>query len=243
MDYHVGRLTPGSYGADDLLLWLVTKIPKALWAECWSTEKRRTRVHTYADLALLLTELALDRQQEIHFEGIFKLANDSNPQRFTHKQNAQLKLIKNCSLFYCQGHDDNGEPIHAEDCTCQESCLLIKGKKQENHVTKDGQKEEMPDHFRCTVTCGFCGKRRHYEDECHKKKRISDKLKAENAGGKNGGKGESKGRGKGKGKGNNGQGQDQGGRGVAPRQHSDPSPQPSAPGNTGPEPKVSHTGA
>ena len=39
-DYHVGRLTPGSYGADDLLLWLVKKIPKTPLAECRSTEER-----------------------------------------------------------------------------------------------------------------------------------------------------------------------------------------------------------
>ena len=61
IDHHVGRLTPGSYGADELQLWLVRKIPKALWSECRATEERRTRVHTYADLALLLTKLALDR--------------------------------------------------------------------------------------------------------------------------------------------------------------------------------------
>ena len=33
------------------------------------------------------------------------------------------------------------------------------------------------DHFRCTVTCGYCGKCRHYEDECHIKKRESGKHK------------------------------------------------------------------
>ena len=37
------------------------------------------------------------------------------------------------------------------------------------------------DHFRCTITCGYCGKRRHYEDECHIKKRESDKLKRQEA--------------------------------------------------------------
>ena len=37
------------------------------------------------------------------------------------------------------------------------------------------------DHFRCTITCGYCGKRRHYEDECHIKKRESDKLKHQEA--------------------------------------------------------------
>ena len=30
-------------------------------------------------------------------------------------------------------------------------------------------------------TCGICGKRRHYEDECHIKKRESDKLKRQEA--------------------------------------------------------------
>ena len=37
------------------------------------------------------------------------------------------------------------------------------------------------DHFRCSITCGYCGKRRHYEDECHKKKGESDKLKRQEA--------------------------------------------------------------
>ena len=37
------------------------------------------------------------------------------------------------------------------------------------------------DHFRCTITCGFCGTRRHYEDECHIRKRESDKLKRQEA--------------------------------------------------------------
>ena len=37
------------------------------------------------------------------------------------------------------------------------------------------------DNFRCTITCCYCGKRRHYEDECHIKKRESDKLKQQEA--------------------------------------------------------------
>ena len=55
IDCRMGRLTPGSYGADELLLWLVRKIPKALWSECRAMEERRTRVHTSTDLALLPT--------------------------------------------------------------------------------------------------------------------------------------------------------------------------------------------
>ena len=37
----------------------------------------------------------------------------------------------------------------------------------------------LPEHYRCTITCAFCGKRRHYEDECYHKQRLSAKLKSE----------------------------------------------------------------
>ena len=43
--------------------------------------------------------------------------------------------------------------------------------------TKDGQDLKYQDHFRCAITCGYCDKRRHYEDECHIKRRESEKLK------------------------------------------------------------------
>ena len=52
----------------------------------------------------------------------------------------------------------------------------------------------MPDHYRCTITCAFCGKRKHYEDVCYHKQRLSAKLKGEDPG-----KGSGKGGGKGKG--------------------------------------------
>ena len=71
--------------------------------------------------------------------------------------------------------------------------------------------------YRCTITCAFCGKKKHYEDECYHKQRLSAKLKGEDPGkgsGKGGGKGKGNDSGKGKSKGR-GQGQDksQGGRG------------------------------
>ena len=127
--------------------------------------------------------------------------------------------------------------MHVEDCTGHEKCLVIKGKKQEKSPHQGRAKGENARLFQVyAVTYGFCGKHRHYKDVCLKKKRISDKLKAENAAGKGGGKSESKGRGKGKGKGNNGQEKDSGGRGVPPRRRSDPGPQPSGPAPK-PEPK------
>ena len=89
---------------------------------------------------------------------------------------------------------------------------MVQPKKQE---TNTGSKAKMPDHYRCTITCAFCGKRRHCEDECYQKQCLSAKLKTENGSGKGSGKGNanhgsgkgmSKGRGKGqeKGKGDRG---------------------------------------
>ena len=48
--------------------------------------------------------------------------------------------------------------------------MLQRKRKQK---TKDGQEIKNQDHFRCAITCRYCGKRRHYEDEC----RDSEKLK------------------------------------------------------------------
>ena len=63
---------------------------------------------------------------------------------------------------------------------------MVQGKKQE---TKTGSKAKMPDHHRCTMTCAFCGKRKHYEDECYHKQRLSAKLKTEKGSSKGSGKG------------------------------------------------------
>ena len=60
------------------------------------------------------------------------------------------------------------------DCDTQSACMLQLKHKQK---TKDGQEAKHQHHFRCTITCGYCGKRRHYEDECHMKRRKSEKLK------------------------------------------------------------------
>ena len=67
----------------------------------------------------------------------------------------------------------------------------------------------MPDCYRCTITCAFCGKGKHYEDECYHKQRPSAKLKGEDPG-KGSGKGGAKGNGNDSGKGKwKGRGRDQ----------------------------------
>ena len=115
-------------------------------------------------------------------------------------------------LFWCDARDEHGHLQHAPDCD-QRDCFVVQGKKQE---TNTGSKPKMPDHYRCTITCAFCGKRKHYEDECYHKQRLSAKLKGEDPGkgsGKGGGKdkkdsgkGKSKGRGKGQDKSQAGRG-------------------------------------
>ena len=60
LNHCAGRLTPGSYSSDDLLFWLVAKLPRALWDKCRSTAERKARALHYKDLCVLLLELALE---------------------------------------------------------------------------------------------------------------------------------------------------------------------------------------
>ena len=52
---------------------------------------------------------------------------------------------------------------------------MVQGKEQE---TNTGGKARMPDNSGCTITFSFCGKRKHYQDECLHKQRLSAKLKS-----------------------------------------------------------------
>ena len=47
LDHWAGRLTPGSYSSDDLLFWLVAKLPRELWDECRLTAERKARSLRY----------------------------------------------------------------------------------------------------------------------------------------------------------------------------------------------------
>ena len=105
-------------------------------------------------------------------------------------------------LFWCDATDEQGCLLHTPDCN-QRDCLVVQGKQQQ---TNTGGKAKLPDHYRCTITCAFLGNRKHFEDECYHKQRLSAKLKNENGSGKGSGKGNtdqdsSKGKSKGRGKG------------------------------------------
>ena len=69
LDHWVRRLTPGSYGSDELLFWLVAKIPRDVWDECWATAERKARTLTYEDLSVLLLEMALEKESDQHLNA------------------------------------------------------------------------------------------------------------------------------------------------------------------------------
>ena len=69
LDHWVWRLTPGSYGSDQLLFWLVAKLPRELWDECRATTERKARVLSYEDLSVLYLELALERESDQHLNA------------------------------------------------------------------------------------------------------------------------------------------------------------------------------
>ena len=223
LDHWAGRLTPGSYSSDDLLFWLVAKLPRELWDECRSTAERKARALHYEDLCVLLLELALERESDQHLNNYCPGGGDgshgkgyqgSRPGQGTTPKHAHARIMENVKeLFWCDARDEQGHQQHAHDCE-QRDCFVVKGKQQE---ILTGAEKQLPDHYRCTITCAFCGKRKHYEDECYHKQRLSAKLKGEDPGkgsGKGGGKGKGNDSGKGKSKGR-GQGEDksQGGRG------------------------------
>ena len=222
LDHWAGRLTPGSYSSDDLLFWLVSKLPRELWDECRSTAERKARAIHYEDLCVLHLELALEKESDQHLNAYCPGGGGSGShgkgyqgprpgQGTTPKHARIMENVK--ELFWCDTRDEQGHLQHAPDCE-QRDCFVVQGKQQEKN---NGAKAKLPDHHRCTITCAFCGKRKHYEDECYHKQRLSVKLKGEDPGkgsGKGGGKGKGNYSGKGKSKGR-GQGQDksQGGRG------------------------------
>ena len=176
----------------------------------------------YKDLSVLLLELVLEKESDQHLNAYRpggggsgshgKGYQGSRPgQRTTPKHARIMDNVK--ELFWCDARDEHGHLQHAPDCE-QRDCFIVQGKKQE---TNTGGKAKLSDHYKCTITCAFCGKRKHCEDECYHKQRLSAKLKGEDPGkgpSKGGGKGNGNDSGKSRSKGR-GKGQDksQGGRG------------------------------
>ena len=69
LDHWVGQLTPGSYGSDELLFWLVAKLSRELCDESRATAERKARALNYEDLSVLLLELALEKESDQHLNA------------------------------------------------------------------------------------------------------------------------------------------------------------------------------
>ena len=69
LDHWVGRLTPGSYSSNELLFWLVAKLPGERWEECRATAERKARALNYEDLSVLILELALEKESNQHLNA------------------------------------------------------------------------------------------------------------------------------------------------------------------------------
>ena len=205
----------------------MAKLPRELWDECRSTAERKTRALNYEDLSLLLLELALEKESDQHLNAYRPGGGGSwshgrgyqghRPgQGTTHKIAGIMSNVQD--LFWCDARDEQGTLLHAPDCD-QHDCFVVQSKKQD---TNTGGKAKLPDHYRCTITCAFCGKRKQYEDDCYHKQSLSAKLKTENASGKGSGKDNAnKDNGQGKSKGN---GKGQGGKGKGGRGGGDRKP-------------------
>ena len=171
--------------------------------DCSATSERRSRTHSYDELVDLLIELALERENDPHMEKFLKKhlgrggtpgpergegkgpKNPTNANQGGGKGRGNLRAMNEVKpdagtppLLYCKPVNDKGRPCHAPDCDHRSSCMLQM--KQQQH-SKDWKTVTHQDHFRCTITCGYHGKCRHYEDKCHIKKPESDKLKRQEA--------------------------------------------------------------
>ena len=133
LDHWVGRLTPGSYGSDEVLFWLVAKLLRELWDECRSTAERKTRALNYEHLSVLLLELALEKESDQHLNAYRPGGGGSGnhgrgyqghrPGQGTTLKNARIKSNVQ-DLFPCDARDEQGSLLHAPDCD-QHDCFVV----------------------------------------------------------------------------------------------------------------------
>ena len=190
LEYLFSRMNVGSYGPTEPHLWLVSKIPTRTWGDCRTTSERKSKTHTYDDLVDLLIELALAPIcRDSSRDTLVEVA--SLPLNVVKGKGPKIPLTPTGVVLKSGATWSNVKQVHPHsstvslsmtrgdsDCHHRSGCVLQL--KRQQH-TKDGKTVTHQDHFRCTITCGYCGKRRHYEDECHIKRRESDKHKRQEA--------------------------------------------------------------
>ena len=142
LDHWGGRLTPRSHCSDDLLFWLVAKLPRELWDECRSTAQRKARALNYEDLSVLILELALEKKRDQHLNA-YRLGGGGSgshgkgyqgprPGQGTTPKHA--RIMENVKeLFWCDATDEHGHLQHAPDCE-QRDWFVGQGKKQDTNT-------------------------------------------------------------------------------------------------------------
>ena len=152
LDHWAGRLTPGSYSSDNLLFWLVAKLPGELWDECRSTDERKARSLRYEDLCVVLLELALEKESDQHLNNYRpggggsgnhgRGYQGSRPGQGTTPKHAHARIMENVKeLLWCDARDEQGHLQHAPDCE-QRDCFVVQGKQQKKNT---GAKAKLPD--------------------------------------------------------------------------------------------------
>ena len=174
-------MNPTPYGPTEPPLWLVEKIPPSTWENCRETSERKARMHCYDDPINVLIELAMQRENDTDMDKFLrkhlrretpaeKSPRGMSPQPYSDPEKGREGQLNHISvtpasngqgapnLFYCRPTHNRGGPSHAPDCNGRSSCLLQLQRKQK---TRDGQEVKHQDHFCCTITWEYCGKRRH----------------------------------------------------------------------------------
>ena len=193
----MGCMNPTSYGPTESHLWLVGKIPPKTWQNCRETSERKALTRSY-DLIDLLIELAWRERMTLAWASTcasicagrppgVKIPGGRSPQPNSNRgkgRGGQSKHMMETpppangkgapNLSYCRPANDKGGPCRAPDCDGRIACMLQVQHKQK---TKHCQELKHKDHFRCTMTCGYCGDWQHFEDECHIRRRKSEKHK------------------------------------------------------------------
>ena len=136
LDHWAVRLTPGSYSSNDLLFWLVAKLPRELWDECRSTAERKARALHYEDLCVLLLKLAPGKESDQHLNNYRPGGAGSGSQGKGYQGSRagqgttpkHARFIENVKeLFWCEARDEQGHLQHAPDCE-QRDCFVVQGK-------------------------------------------------------------------------------------------------------------------
>ena len=123
LDHWVGRLTPGSYGSDELLFWVVATIPREVWDECRAKAERIARSFTYDHLSVLPSALALEKESDQHLNAYHPGGggSGSHGQGYHGPRPGQGSTPKNArimsnvqELFWCDAREQ-GCLLHAPD--------------------------------------------------------------------------------------------------------------------------------